>query len=118
MPGTDPAEFRGELFRRVARVINAMRPMIQADGGDVELVDLTDANTVKIRLHGACVGCPSEPNAVFLDPLFVDVGLADFRLRDDSPAVDTGVDLGIDLNGPAPGNWSGSGPDIGALEAD
>jgi Fe-S cluster biogenesis protein NfuA len=44
----------------VARVINALRPAIQADGGDVELVDVTPAGVVKIRLHGACVGCPSS----------------------------------------------------------
>jgi Fe-S cluster biogenesis protein NfuA len=47
-------------FQRVAKVINAIRPAVQADGGDVELVDLTPAGTVKIRLHGACVGCPSS----------------------------------------------------------
>lgn len=49
-----------ETFRRVAKVINAIRPSVQADGGDVELVDLTPAGVVKIRLHGACVGCPSS----------------------------------------------------------
>jgi len=47
-------------FRRVAKVINAIRPAIQADGGDVELVDVTARGVVRIRLHGACVGCPSS----------------------------------------------------------
>lgn len=47
-------------FQRVAKVINAIRPAVQADGGDVELVDLTPTGVVKIRLHGACVGCPSS----------------------------------------------------------
>ena len=49
-----------ERFRMVARVINAIRPSIQADGGDVELVDITDDGVVQVRLHGACVGCPSS----------------------------------------------------------
>jgi len=49
-----------DRFRRVAKVLNAIRPSIQADGGDVELVDLTSNGTVRIRLHGACVGCPSS----------------------------------------------------------
>ena len=46
--------------RQVAKVINALRPSIQADGGDVELVDVTAHGVAKIRLHGACVGCPSS----------------------------------------------------------
>ncbi len=54
------SEDRAARFRSVARVINALRPSIQADGGDVELVDLLDDGTVRIRLHGACVGCPSS----------------------------------------------------------
>jgi Fe-S cluster biogenesis protein NfuA len=41
-------------------VIDRIRPAVQADGGDVELVEVTSAGLVKIRLHGACVGCPSS----------------------------------------------------------
>ena len=37
-----------------------IRPAIQGDGGDLELIDVTDAGLVKVRLHGACVGCPSS----------------------------------------------------------
>jgi Fe-S cluster biogenesis protein NfuA len=33
---------------------------VQADGGDIELVDLLDDGTVHIRFHGACHGCPSS----------------------------------------------------------
>jgi Fe-S cluster biogenesis protein NfuA len=44
----------------VARVINLIRPAVQADGGDVELVSISPDNVVNIRLHGACVGCPSS----------------------------------------------------------
>lgn len=44
----------------MARVISLIRPAVQADGGDIELVGVTDDHTVQIRLHGACVGCPSS----------------------------------------------------------
>lgn len=44
----------------VEKVIEAIRPMIQADGGDVELIGITEAGVVRIRLLGACVGCPSS----------------------------------------------------------
>ena len=45
------------MKQRVQTVINKIRPMLQADGGDVELVDVEDG-VVKVRLQGACVGCP------------------------------------------------------------
>ncbi len=47
------------LHDRVDEVIALIRPAIQSDGGDVELVDVTDDGVVHIRFHGACVGCPS-----------------------------------------------------------
>lgn len=43
----------------VAAVINRIRPAIQGDGGDLELVEVCDDGVVKVRMHGACVGCPS-----------------------------------------------------------
>jgi Fe-S cluster biogenesis protein NfuA len=43
---------------RVQEVIEEIRPMLQADGGDVELVDVTDQGVVKVRLTGVCGGCP------------------------------------------------------------
>ncbi len=48
------------LSDRVERVLSLIRPAVQADGGDVELVSVTPEGTVQIRLHGACVGCPSS----------------------------------------------------------
>lgn len=48
------------LFDRVAGVINRIRPAVQADGGDLELVEVTGEGVVRVRLHGACVGCPSS----------------------------------------------------------
>ena len=46
-----------ELKAKVEEAIAKVRPALQADGGDVELVDL-DGNVAKVRLQGACHGCP------------------------------------------------------------
>ena len=43
---------------KVAEVIDSIRPMLQNDGGDIELVDTDQDNNVKVRLQGACRGCP------------------------------------------------------------
>ncbi len=51
---------RKTLLDRVASVINSLRPMVRDDGGDIELIDVDDEGVVHIRLHGACVGCPSS----------------------------------------------------------
>ena len=45
---------------RVQAVINLIRPAVQADGGDIELVDVRADGLVQIRFHGACHGCPSS----------------------------------------------------------
>ena len=42
----------------VQQALEEIRPMLQADGGDVELVDVTEAGVVSVRLQGACKGCP------------------------------------------------------------
>ncbi len=43
---------------KVKDVIDAIRPMLQGHGGDIELVSVEDDNTVKVKLQGACSGCP------------------------------------------------------------
>lgn len=55
---SDPAALP-PLRQRVQEVINLIRPAVQADGGDIELVDVLDGGVVQIRFHGACHGCPS-----------------------------------------------------------
>lgn len=45
---------------KVQEVIDSVRPFLQADGGDCEIVDVTDDGVVKLRLHGACGSCPSS----------------------------------------------------------
>jgi Fe-S cluster biogenesis protein NfuA len=52
----EPASMR----QRVQDVINLIRPAVQADGGDIELVNVADDGVVQIRFHGACHGCPSS----------------------------------------------------------
>jgi len=48
------------VYERVAKVLNLIRPAIQDDGGDVELVEVTREGIARVRLKGACVGCPSS----------------------------------------------------------
>jgi Fe-S cluster biogenesis protein NfuA len=43
---------------KVEKVLDEVRPSLQADGGDVELVDVTEDGIVKVKLTGACAGCP------------------------------------------------------------
>lgn len=43
---------------KVSEVLDLIRPSLQADGGDVVLVDVTDDGIVKVELQGACKGCP------------------------------------------------------------
>ncbi|MBS7639688.1 MAG: NifU family protein [Candidatus Bathyarchaeia archaeon] len=42
----------------VEKVIREIQPSLRADGGDIELVDVTEDGIVKVRLKGACLGCP------------------------------------------------------------
>ena len=55
----DQNEHKGEniMKARVEVALQKVRPMLQADGGDVELVDVQDG-IVTVRLQGACGGCP------------------------------------------------------------
>lgn len=51
---------RGGVLAEVHRIIELIRPAVQSDGGDLELVEVTSDGVVKVRFHGACVGCPSS----------------------------------------------------------
>jgi Fe-S cluster biogenesis protein NfuA len=46
------------MNERVQEALDKIRPALQADGGDVELVEVGDDGVVKVRLVGACAGCP------------------------------------------------------------
>jgi Fe-S cluster biogenesis protein NfuA len=55
-----PAAADTPIRDRVQEVLDLIRPAVQADGGDIELVDVSPAGLVSIRFHGACHGCPSS----------------------------------------------------------
>lgn len=46
------------MKERVEEVLDQIRPMLQADGGDVELVDVSENGVVSVKLTGACGSCP------------------------------------------------------------
>ncbi len=46
------------MLEEVQKALNLIRPALQADGGDVELVEVTEDGTVKVKLVGACGHCP------------------------------------------------------------
>lgn len=46
------------MREKVEAALAKIRPMLQADGGDVELVEITDKGIAKVRLTGRCKGCP------------------------------------------------------------
>ena len=46
------------MKEKVEKALNKIRPSLQADGGGVELVKVEDNGVVKVKLTGACVGCP------------------------------------------------------------
>jgi Fe-S cluster biogenesis protein NfuA len=49
---------KGEIMReQVEQALKKIKPMLMADGGDVELVEVENG-VVKVRLQGACAGCP------------------------------------------------------------
>ena len=53
-----PEEVAGTLNERVSKVLESVRPYLQADGGDVDLVQVTAEGIVEVHLVGACGSCP------------------------------------------------------------
>jgi len=47
----------GKMEEKVRQAIEKVRPILQGDGGDIEFVEI-QGNVVKVRLKGACSGCP------------------------------------------------------------
>ena len=47
-----------DITQKVQNVIDQIRPYLQQDGGDIEFVEITDDNTVNVKLLGACGACP------------------------------------------------------------
>lgn len=46
------------MREKVEKALEAIRPYLQFDGGDIELLEVTDEGVVRVRLLGACAGCP------------------------------------------------------------
>ena len=62
-PGQEPTggpAADAPLREKVEHILSMIRPAVQSDGGDLELVEVTDEGVVRVRFHGACVGCPSS----------------------------------------------------------
>jgi len=49
---------KSSMKERVISALEKVRPYLQSDGGDISLVEITEDNTVKVKLQGACHGCP------------------------------------------------------------
>jgi len=46
------------IKEKVVKALNRIRPYLQNDGGDIDLIEITEDLTVKVKLTGACHGCP------------------------------------------------------------
>jgi len=55
---TNMASSKEELIRKVENVIDQIRPYLEADGGNIRFVNITDDNVVNVELLGACGSCP------------------------------------------------------------
>lgn len=76
-----------DLKEKVERAIEQLRPYLNNDGGDMELVEITNENIVKVRLIGACQSCS-------MSPMTLKAGLEE-ALKQTSPEV-TGV-VAVDI---------------------
>jgi len=65
---------------RVEEVLERVRPFMRADGGDIELVDIT-GNSADVKLTGLCAGCPSAHLTLYLG--------VETALREEIPEFDT-----------------------------
>jgi hypothetical protein len=75
------------------------------------------ARSHHLLFGNAANGCvASDPYVLGSDPLYVAPASGDYRVQEGSAARDGGVDTGIDVNGAAPGNYSGAWPDRGGRE--
>jgi hypothetical protein len=76
-----------------------------------------DHNLYFGNTSGNCSACTPGAGTVLANPLFVSPSTDDLKLQATSPAIDKGVDLGQDRNLSAAGNFNGTAPDLGFVEA-
>lgn len=67
------------LKERVESALERIRPALRADGGDVELLDVTDDGRVRVRLTGACGSCP-------MSQMTLKMGIEE-RIREEVPEI-------------------------------
>ncbi len=67
--------------------------------------------------NGACTACSPDATSFQLDPEFVDTSVDDYRLSPFSALIDRCPDLGLNVNGPEPGDFNGDAPDLGGWES-
>ncbi len=67
------------LREKVVEALDRIRPALQQDGGDLELIDVTDDGVVKVKLTGACGSCP-------MSQMTLKMGIEQ-RLREEVPEV-------------------------------
>ncbi|MCG2711904.1 MAG: NifU family protein [Candidatus Omnitrophica bacterium] len=67
------------MKEKVQKLLEEIRPALQADGGDVELVDVTDEGIVKVRLKGACGSCP-------MSQMTLKMGI-EKRIKEEMPSI-------------------------------
>ena len=48
------------MNEKIKEALEQIRPFLQRDGGDIEFVEMTEDNVVKVRLQGHCAGCPAS----------------------------------------------------------
>jgi Fe-S cluster biogenesis protein NfuA len=65
---------------RIEAVLDRVRPFMQADGGDIELIDVT-GNSAEVKLTGMCAGCPSAHMTLYLG--------VETALREEIPEFET-----------------------------
>ena len=70
------------IKERVARALDKVRPYLQSDGGDIDLIEVTDEMIVKVKLKGACNGCPYSMQTL-------KAGVEQTILREVPPEFDT-----------------------------
>jgi Fe-S cluster biogenesis protein NfuA len=68
-----------DLHARIQAVLSRLRPFLQADGGDIELIDVI-GHKAKVRLTGKCAGCPSAHLTLYLG--------VEMALKEEIPELD------------------------------
>ena len=67
------------MEEKIREAIGQIRPFLQRDGGDIEFVELTEDNTVRVRLQGHCAGCPGAQMTI--------KGVVERILKESSPEI-------------------------------